>query len=323
MIWPRRSVRAGDVEQGRKSGTAPLAHDCEPFDDKGAVEPDQRDHVGDGRKRHEIERGDQVRGLPPVPEARLPQRPVQGDEPHIDDPGGAQIAEPRKIVLAVGIDQRQRMRERLRSLVMIEHDHVKAEPVRELERLAADGSAIDRHDELGAFIGEIRYRLGAGAIALRHPIGDVDNRFAAAGVEIFAEERGAARAVDVVIAENGDTLAARDRLPQALGRRLHIAQAKRVRHQVAQARIEMALNRLGRDATPGEHAGNQLVLPADLRNGEGAQLPVRVEARPPRPPQRRALDVKEITFARQNPAFTPAAVQFANHPRRRRTRLPC
>ena len=217
VIWPRRSVRAGDVEQGRKPRTAPLAHDCEPLDDKGAVEPDQRDHVGDGRERHEIERGDQVRGLAPVPEARLPQRPVQRDERHIDDPGGAEIAEPGKIVLAVGIDQRQRMRQRLRSLVMIEHDHVKAEPVRELEGLAADSSAIDRHDELGAFVGEIRYRLGAGAIALRHAVGDVDDRFAATGVEIFAEERGAARAVDVVIAEDGDTLAARR--PPASGAR--------------------------------------------------------------------------------------------------------
>ena len=72
------------------------------------------------------------------------------------------MAQSGKIVLAVGIDQRQRLRQRLRGLVMIEHDHVEAEPARELERLAADRSAIDRHEKLGAFGGEVRYRLRVG-----------------------------------------------------------------------------------------------------------------------------------------------------------------
>ena len=125
----------------------------------------------------------------------------------IDDASGAEMAQSGKIVLAVGIDQRQRLRQRLRGLVVIEHDHVEAEPARELERLAADRSAIDRHDKLGAFGGEVRYRLRVGAVALGHPVGDVDDRLAAAGGQIFAEERRAARAIDVVVAEDGDALA--------------------------------------------------------------------------------------------------------------------
>ena len=169
VIGPRRSVGAGDVEQGRKPRTAPLAHDREPLDDKGAVEADQRHDVGDSRQRHEIERGDQVRGLASVPEARFAQRAVQRDERHIDDACGAEMAQSGKIVLAVGIDQRQRLRQRLRGLVMIEHDHVEAEPARELERLAADRSAIDRHDKLGAFGGEVRYRLARWGRSPRSP----------------------------------------------------------------------------------------------------------------------------------------------------------
>ena len=213
------------------------------------------------------------------------------------------MAQSGKIVLAVGIDQRQRLRQRLRGLVVIEHDHVEAEPARELERLPADRSAIDRHEKLGPFGGEVRYRLRVGAVALGHPVGDVDDRLAAAGGQIFAEERRAARAVDVVVAEDGDALAAFDRPLEALGRRLHVAQAKRVRHQIAQARIEMALGRLRPDAAPGEHAGDQFVLSADLRNGERAQFAFRVEPRSPRPPERRALDLKKIAGGRQASPF--------------------
>ena len=49
-------------------------------------------------------------------------------------------------------------------------------------------------------------RIDAGAIALGHAIGDMDDRLQSAGFQIFAHERGAARAVDVVVAEDGDLL---------------------------------------------------------------------------------------------------------------------
>ena len=137
VIGPRRSVGARDVEQGRKPRTAALAHDGKPLDDKGAVQARQRHDVGDGRERHEIERGDEVRGASPVPEPRLAQRPAQRDERHEDDAGGRQIAETREIVLTVGIDERERLRQALRGLMMIEHDHVEAEPARQLERLVS------------------------------------------------------------------------------------------------------------------------------------------------------------------------------------------
>ncbi len=298
MLGPRRTVGARDVEQSRKPRTAPLAHDCEPLDDKGAVEADQRYDVGDGGQRHEIERGDQVRGRASVPEARLAQRAVQRHQPHVDDTGGAEITQSGKIVLPVGIDQRQRPRQRLRGLMMIKHDHVEAEPACELERLAAYRAAIDCHEELGPLGGEVRDRLAAGAVAFGHAVRDVDDRLAAAGAQILAEQRRAARAVDVVVAENGDTLAAYDRPPETLGRRLHVAQHIRVGHQIAQPRIEMALRRLWADAAPGENTGDQFFLPAGLRDGERAQFPVRVETRPPRPAEGRAFDVEKVAGGR-------------------------
>ena len=128
--------------------------------------------------------------------------------------------------------------------MVIEHDHIEAKLARDLERLAADGAAVDGHHERRASRGEILNRLDIGAVALGHAIGDMDDRLQPAGVQIFAEQRRAARAVDVVVAEDRHLLMGQDRAPEALGRRRHIAQAKGVRHEIAEAWREMAVDRL-------------------------------------------------------------------------------
>ena len=303
MIGFWRPVGARDVEQGRKPRTAPLAHDGEPLDDKRAVQARQRRDVSDGRERDEIERGDEVGGSGSVPEPRLAQRPAQRDERHVDDARGRQIAETGKIVLTVGIDERKRPRQALRGLVMVEHDHVEAEPDRELERLVADRAAIDGDDERRAVRRKTRDRFAVRAITLSDAIGDVDDRFAPAGGQIFAEQRRAAGAVDVVVAEDRNPFAALDCALEAVCGRLHVPEAKWVRHQVAQGRIEIALHSLRRDAAPREHAREEFVLPADLRDGESAGLARAVQARAPRAAERRALDVKKVIGGYHRPAL--------------------
>src|SRR5208283_4440370 len=157
-------------------------------------------------ERDEIERGDEVRGPSPIPEPRLAQGPAQRDERHIDDAGGRQMAETGKIVLSVGIDERERPRQALRGLMMIEHDHVEAEPAGELKRLVADRAAIDGDDERRAVRRKARDRLAVRAITLSDAVGDVYERFTPTRGEIFAHERGAASAVDVIVAEDRDPL---------------------------------------------------------------------------------------------------------------------
>ena len=63
MVRPRRPVSAGDVEQSGKPRPAALPHDRKALDDKGAVEPDQRHDVGDGRERDEVEGSEQIRAF--------------------------------------------------------------------------------------------------------------------------------------------------------------------------------------------------------------------------------------------------------------------
>src|ERR1700722_10780566 len=143
MIGSRRSVRAGGVEQSREPRAAALPHDREALDDKGAVEPDERHDIGDGGERDEVERRHEILAFAAGPEAGCPQRAVQRHERHEGHARRAEIAEPGKIVLAVGIDERRRLRQRLGGLMVIEHDHVEAELARDLKRLATDGAAVD------------------------------------------------------------------------------------------------------------------------------------------------------------------------------------
>ena len=97
-----------------------------------------------------------IRRLPRGKEAALPQRPIERHQRHIDDTRRGEIAEARQVVLPVRIDERERSRQRLRRLVMIEHDRIEAEARLVLDRLEAGRAAIDGHDERRAFARERR-----------------------------------------------------------------------------------------------------------------------------------------------------------------------
>ena len=62
-----------DVGERGESGPLPAAHDLQALAHEGAVQPDQRHDVGDGRERDEIEPGEKVGRRPRVPEAALAQ----------------------------------------------------------------------------------------------------------------------------------------------------------------------------------------------------------------------------------------------------------
>ena len=178
---------------------------------------------------------------------------------------------------------------------MVEHDDVEAEPRRRLERLVAHRAAVDGDDEPRAARGEALDRLGVRAVAFGDAVGDMDDRLDAAGGEIFA--RGARRCRRRRRRSRRRSRRARRRSTargEALRRRLHVAHDEGIGHQVAQRRIEIAVDRLRRDAPAGQNPGEQFVVPADLGDGERARLARPVEPRPPRPPERRALDIEEI-----------------------------
>ena len=203
------------------------------------------------------------------------------------------MAEPGEIVLAVRIDDGERVGQALRRLVMVEDDDVEAELARFGDRLVADRAAIDGDDEAGAARGEGGHRLAVRPVAFGDAIGNVDDRFAAAGLEIFAQQRRARRAVDVVVGEDRDPFRAPDRVGEPRRRLLHVGERERIGHQRAQGRIEMARDLVEADAAPGEHAREQFVAAARLRDRQRARFARRVEPRAPRPAGERTLDAEE------------------------------
>ena len=198
---------------------------CEALAHEGAVQPDQGDDVGDGRERDEVEPGEKVGRRPRVPEAALAQGAVQSHQGEKDDSGRAEMAEARQVVLPVRIDEGGSRRQALGGLVVVEHDRVEAEPRRLGERLVARRAAIDRDEQARALPGEGADRLDIGAVAFGDAVGDVDEERHAAGAQELAEQRRAAGAVDVVIAEDRHRLAALDRVGEARRRGRHVRHA--------------------------------------------------------------------------------------------------
>ncbi len=66
----RRPIGLRDVEQRPQAWPGPGVHDRETLRHEGAVEPRQGNHIRDGRQRHEVECGQKVRRLAPLPTSR-------------------------------------------------------------------------------------------------------------------------------------------------------------------------------------------------------------------------------------------------------------
>ena len=121
----------------------------------------------------------------------------------------------REVVLAVGVDERRHLGQPLVGLVVVHHHHVHAETPGGGQRLEAGGAAVERQDQRGALPDQALDGADVGAIALGHAVGDVDARLETVRGEEQRHLRAGAGAVHVIVAENGDPLAAGDGIGQA------------------------------------------------------------------------------------------------------------
>ncbi len=283
-IEARRAGQARRLGERDETRAAAAGHHRQALAHQRAVEPDQRRDVGDGRERHEIERAEEVG----TTAAAGAQQPVRGDQHQEDDPCGAEIAELAGLVLAVGVHHGIGRRQHLGAEMVVEHDHVAAGGG---DRLVAQRAAVDADDEVVA-VAEPPHRRHVGAVALLDPVGDVERRVAAHRPQPAEDQRRRGAAVDVVVGEDGDPLAPVDRGEEPRRGAVHVAQARRVGHQVAQGGGEERRRFLGRHAAPGEDAPDDLGQPGRLgdRLAEAVVLGARAD---PAPPGCRGLDVEE------------------------------
>jgi hypothetical protein len=134
---------------------------------------------------------------------------------------------------------------------MIDHHHRHAEPPRFGQCLEAGGAAIDGHQQRRALGGQRADGFGVGTIALKQPIGDVDQRIEAAMAQMPGEQRGRGRAIDVIVTEDRDLLGPHGCIRNTLGGRLHLRHCGRVRHHLADGGIKKIRHRVEIDVAPG------------------------------------------------------------------------
>jgi hypothetical protein len=192
------------------------------------------------------------------------------------------------LVGAVGVHHRERRRQRRDTLVMVEHDHVAAGGG---DGLMAQRAAVDADDQV-VRRAETAHRRHVRAVTLLDPVGDVERRRMAERAQPVQQERRRSAAVDVVIGEDRDALAAPQRGREAGGGGVHVAQARGIGHQVAQARREIG-RRLNRcDPARGKHAAHDLGHAGCIGDGEAHAHDPGLRAEPA-PAGRRGRDIEK------------------------------
>ena len=294
----KRLGRTGEprhVHQRGEPGAVAAAQRQKSLGDEGAVETLERHDVGDGAERDDVEPAEQVRLGPRLrPKSAGAQHAVHRDDGEKHDADGGEMAEPRQIVEPVGIDH-NRIRQTLVGLVVIEHDHVHAKPARLGQRLDAGGAAIDGNQQRRAAAGERADRLDVGTVAFENPVGDMHDRLAAADPHEARQQRRRGRAIDVIVAEDRDLLAAQHRVRQPLRRLLHRGDGVRVGHQPPNRRIEERLDLVDFHAAAGQDARQQLGHVVPLRDRQRARGRPLVEPVAPWLAADRTLDVEKQT----------------------------
>ncbi len=155
---------------------------------------------------------------------------------------------------------------------MIDDDDVEPGLGRGRKRRMRAGAAIDGDRHRDALRLEPQQRRRVRAVALALAVGDVEPDAAADGGEKALNERRRGRAVDIVVAEDGDELAVGDRAHQPRHRHVHVLQMRRVGQEVAQGRREEALRRLDLDAARGQQPADDLRQVETLRQRQAGAV---------------------------------------------------
>ena len=214
------------------------------------------------------------------PETHAAERAVEADQRHEHDASRAKRAEPRKIVLPVGIDDK-RVRQVFGRLMVVQDDDVEPERFRARQNLVRGRAAIDGDEQARARCAKFLDGLGVRAVALENAVGNAHEVRDAAGVEEAREQRGRTGPVDVVVAEDGDGLLLCDGADEAFDGGVHVPQGRGVGHEFAEGGIEIGGGLVDADPPARQHAGQNVGETMALDDGERALLAGNVQTRPP------------------------------------------
>ena len=197
-----------------------------------------------------------------------------------------------------GIQHGHRHRQLVVRLVVVGDDQVDAELARPPRRFDAADAAVDGNDQRDAVGVQPLDGRRLQAVAVAQPLGNEMDDVAAEHLERATEDDGRRDAVDVVVAVNGDPLAAGDGLLEPLDRRRHAGQLERI-VQVIQRRVK---------EPPGEVRDRQ------SRAGTAAARPSDAGRAPPRAqtpaPSSHGRCSQTSVFMRRDPGAGPTLSRF-------------
>ena len=177
--------------------------------------------------------------------------------------------------------------------MVIDDDDIETKPPRLGQRLDAGSPAVDGDQQLRAAFRERADRLDVGAVTFEDPVGDMHDRLAAAEAQEARQQGRGGCAIDIVVAEDRDLLAARHGVGKTQRRLFHRGESVRIGHQPPHRRIEEGFDLVDLDATAGENARQQLRHIVPLRDGECPRRRALVEPVPPGPAADRPLDAEK------------------------------
>src|SRR6185437_11491919 len=128
-----------------------------------------------------------------------------------------------------------------------------------LDRLECLRPAVDADRDARAARLQLDERFAGRPVALHQPVGDVDYRLGIELAQKQREQRGAGRAVDVIIAEDGDAFARLDGIREAPGALVHVGEAARVGQEVAELGVAVPGEVVARDAAGEQELVDQRV----------------------------------------------------------------
>ena len=191
-------------------------------------------------------------------------------------------------VEAIGVHQRIGIRQ-LRAAFVVIHDHnIDTGALRCRQRIERLRAAIDRDDQLRAAFRDPDQSLARRAVAFHQPVGDIRLGVESQIAQQPDQQRRRGCAVDVIVTEHRHPFAPLDRVGEARGRLVHVAEDRRVGHEAADGRVAVQVERLARAAAREQQLRDQIVGREPLRRGP---------APAPRLAQYRALDAKDVHSA--------------------------
>ena len=258
-------VARGDPEQRRDAGPrAARAHAREPLLDQDAVDLVEAHDVGHRAERDEIEQPAEI-GLRARPErALVAQARAQRGEHVEHHPDAGEMARGEAAAGLVGIDDDRGRRQRRGGQVMIGHEHVEAARGGGRHALVARNAVVDRDEQPWRVPGRKRDDLGREPVAeleaVRHDEAHV--RAERAQPENADGARGGA--VGVVVRDDHDALALRDRARETLRRGIDALQRAEARQGV-EAVVELARERDAARGVDAREHGRQAAGDQGLR----------------------------------------------------------